>query len=676
MPPGEMLVDSSFRICGYITSQRPTGARDFLQLVDPYLREAVQVVVPGAHPSGNAQSAPSLQDVEDRPVTPTSAGTEMASSLTGKRRMFRAIKPHTPVLIRGSVVARKEPPSKTNSGWQTTVHDPYVGQVKLISHLEIVADWVGVLNEMPKEIVAKADTKFGPEQRHLRFRTDHNLRTTIRKRSKAMAEARKFLSLKGFDEIETPLLFKSTPEGAREFVVPTRKKGFAYALPQSPQQYKQILMASGIPRYFQFARCFRDEDLRADRQPEFTQLDLEMSFASAHTVMMTVERLLLQSIWPSIRIDTPYQERLDKCSPAHVQDLSSKDCTILPRYTYQTAMSQYGSDKPDLRLRSEFFRIEEWVPPNLKGMLTSLEDPIIEMMKINMQGQDASTSGRFIRTFLDAPSSVVYANNPDGMPGIAVYDPMKPLNGLASFGHAGADKVEELVRPQSGDIIVVQSRKNERFSGGSTKLGDMRREIHQSAITQGLKEPPTGNSLLWVHNFPLFTKTEDDAPGQEGSAGICSTHHPFTAPRHSSELPDLLTDPLSVTGDHYDLVINGVEVGGGSRRIHQPRLQEMIFRDVLKMKPERIEDFRHLLNALRDGCPPHAGFALGFDRLMAVLTDSPTVRDVIAFPKYGDGEDRFVGSPSPLTQEQLKTYHLKVSDDVVAQESAKISQNA
>lgn len=377
--------------------------------------------------------------------------------------------------------------------------------------------------------------------------------------------------------------------------------------------------------------------------------------------MHVVEGLVLEGIWPWVRGKPFHTTPRDESNETITKKQS---WNTLPRHKYEYLMSRYGSDKPDLRLQSKIYRVEKILPDNLKKMLTSLEDPIAEIIKVEMNGQDPETSSRFVSSFLDASSSESYRTNPDGMPGVTIFDPRKPLNGLASFEHEAADRVEEMLKPEAGDILIVQTRTNKPLTGGSTSLGNLRKDINQSAIAQGLKPAPSGHSAFWVVDFPLFSPSNDAEPGQQGTAGLCSTHHPFTAPKPGQDLSKLFTEPLSVIGDHYDLVIDGVEVGGGSRRIHSAKLQETIFRDVLQMPPERVEDFRHLLKALDAGCPPHAGFALGFDRLLTLLTDGSSVRDVIAFPKSASGEDKFVGAPSELSPEQLSTYSLKIADDV------------
>jgi len=658
-PPQDLT--HTITVYGYVTSHRPTSKAHFMQLVNPDLAESVQLVISSGDFVDNRENQ---EDKDGR-----------RTSLSKFRDAIGAIRPHTPVAVKGQLLPRKSKPIKGTQVEETfQTLDPYIGNIKLLPHLEIHVHAIEPLNSWPKGLIAENGTQFPPEKRHLSFRTKDDLRDRIRLRSKLHSECTKHLQTEGFQEVETPLLFKSTPEGAREYLVPTRQKGYAYALPQSPQQYKQILMASGVSKYFQFARCFRDEDMRADRQPEFTQLDLEMAFADSHMVMSTIEMLVLDVMWPL----AGRANLLDLQGHTHFNRSLSRSTSQtglkLPVLEYGNAMAKYGSDKPDPRWGAEIRNID-FVPTQSKSMLSSLANPIVEMFRLNMKDSPPSEARGFVSEFMRLPSSAQFSTNPEGMPGIAIFDTSTPLNGLASFGHEAAVRIEELFEPEPGDILVAQTRQRRPFSGGSTTLGQIRQRMHELAVKHGLIDAPKMDSLLWVVDFPLFSPIEEDSPGQGGSAGICSTHHPFTAPKPGQDLWKLISAPLRVIGDHYDLVVNGVEVGGGSRRIHHARMQEVIFRDVLKMQPERLEDFRHLLNALECGCPPHSGFALGFDRLVALLTNTDSVRDVIAFPKYQHGRDPFVGSPSLLSEEQLKLYHLAVLNgtDAVAPAEPKIS---
>ncbi|ETI29010.1 aspartate-tRNA ligase [Cladophialophora carrionii CBS 160.54] len=663
---------------GYVTSVRPVKGFEFIQLVDPRLEVAVQVILPHARKERHFIDDQEAEDGD---------GSRDITNQQGN------IRPHTPVKISGTIARRLVQQRKNKGERQETSNvqgalkhpntvqmlDPYVGPVDLISHVEVRADNLMKLNAFPPGLVATCETVFPPELRHVQFRTDSELRRRIRLRSRLSGKIREHMLNHDFDEIETPILFKSTPEGAREFLVPTRKKGLAYALPQSPQQYKQVLMASGLPRYFQFARCFRDEDLRADRQPEFTQLDLEMAFAGSTDVMKTVEALLLDAVWPNVPGIASLQPPTSTSLSENEETVSDPKRPAFPQLTYDDAMSRYGSDKPDTRLGSKIRRVDSWMPPNAKGMITSLDDPIVEMIKIDMQGTEPAESQKFFQEFLDASAKARYATDEARIPGVAVYDPLKPLHGLATFGHEGAARVEEEFEPEPGDLLIFWSREDKPFAGGSTVLGDLRRDVYQSAISQGLITAPSGFSPLWIIDFPLFSPIEESKPGQDETARVCSTHHPFTAPKHGRDLNHRLfrDEPLSIIGDHYDLVINGVEVGGGSCRIHCPVTQRFIFSEVLGMSGRQIKtDFQHLLDALSAGCPPHAGFALGFDRLMTMLTNSTSVRDVIAFPKTADGEDKFAGSPSRLTPEQLATYHLAIANKASEPLGNKISKKA
>jgi aspartyl-tRNA synthetase len=285
--------------------------------------------------------------------------------------------------------------------------------------------------------------------------------------------------------------------------------------------------------------------------------------------------------------------------------------------------------------------------------------PAVEAFKLRLDVSPSETRA-FIRSFMESPEGASFLKNVDGQPGVFIVDESQPLSGLQPFGFQGAEFVEEMLELQSGDVVLVQARKDEPFSGGSTAIGRLRLALHKAAVSAGLIDAPTSYNFLWITDFPLFSPATDSEPGQGGTAGLSSTHHPFTAPKTSEDVELLATDPASAVADHYDLVLNGVELGGGSRRIHNAHVQEYILRDVLQMKPERVEDFRHLLDALDTGCPPHAGMALGFDRLVAVMLGKDSVRDVIAFPKSGSGEDPLVKSPNAMTEEQLETYHLQM----------------
>ncbi|KAM0320028.1 hypothetical protein ACHAO8_000621 [Botrytis cinerea] len=589
-------------------------------------------------------------------------------------KSFKDIREHSAVSVTGILQSRVKKPDKTaeiapdSPVTEGASDSTPLTRSQLLANFDIHAEDVRAINSFPRDIIVGPAQKFGPDSRHLEVRFEPDLYERLMFRSKLAKLVRKYLYSVSFDEIETPILFKSTPEGAREFLVPTRKPGYAYALPQSPQQYKQILMASGVTKYFQFAKCFRDEDLRADRQPEFTQIDMEMSWADGQYVMQTVEELVKS---------THRQIQSEQLEAVHSLELPKTD---FPRMTYEEAMSKHGSDKPDLRILDLIHRVDSIIPENLKGMMTSIENPIIEACKFRLNGNSRKVQ-QFIRKFMDSADAETFQKNPDGPPGIFVFDPRRPLEGLQAFGFEGAETLKQLYSslPSSshdnndprgpdatstfdeGDLLILQARPEAPHSGGSTTLGKLRLALYKAAISEQLLAPTPGFRYLWVTDFPLFTLNTANPtdPGQGGTSGFSSTHHPFTAPKTADDIELLLTDPLAVTADHYDLVLNGVELGGGSKRIHSAEIQKFIMKSVLKMSDERMSDFNHLFEALRAGCPPHAGFAIGFDRWVAVLTGRESVRDVIFFPKGNKGEDAMVGSPGLITSEQEETYNLK-----------------
>ncbi|PVH88125.1 hypothetical protein DL98DRAFT_509616 [Cadophora sp. DSE1049] len=579
---------------------------------------------------------------------------------------LKSIRLHSPVCVTGTLGLKHA--SKKNKDESRPSPESYFRH-----QVELIPTKIDCLNTIADTHLS-SEHVYPPASRHLQIRFDTGLKRRLKFRSVIAALIRR-KCLPGFQEIETPILFKSTPEGAREFLVPTRRGGYAYALPQSPQQYKQILMASGINRYFQFARCFRDEDLRADRQPEFTQIDMEMAFAGGSNVMYVVERFIKKiyafcADWPSTLLDS--QETVVN-SPLPMEPFL--------QMPYQHAMSKHGSDKPDIRISALISQIGAAVPAQLRGMLTSIPNPVIDAFKLRLNASPKDIQ-RFIRKFMDSPEAEPFRSNPDGAPGICVFDSMQPLEGLQTFGFEGADQLKAIWEDQpkpsyqdettfednkkfeDGDLIIMQARERLPLSGGSTALGRLRLAIYKAAIAEGLIEPDPSHRYLWVVDFPMFTPDNASDPGQGGTAGFSATHHPFTAPKTPMDVDLLLTNPLEAKADHYDLVVNGVELGGGSRRIHNAEMQRFIMMDILKMRPERINDFSHLLKALESGCPPHAGFAIGFDRFIAVLTGCESVRDVIAFPKSSKGEDMMVKSPSKITDVELARYHLAFADDL------------
>ncbi|KAI0169903.1 tRNA synthetases class II-domain-containing protein [Hypoxylon sp. FL1284] len=588
---------------------------------------------------------------------------EEGSAESLAHQSLRSVPAYSPVIVVGTLQESQQRSTSSQSSHAQ-------GSRNWDLHLQSIT----CLNPFPNDIVVSKNQVWPRKSRHMQLRFDVPLRNRLYFRSFLHETLSKLLREDEFTEIETPLLFKSTPEGAREFIVPTRRPGYAYALPQSPQQYKQILMAGGFRRYFQFAKCFRDEDHRADRQPEFTQLDLEMSFATGKDMTSVLYRLVT-SMCEEIRQNFLLQDvdgvrQLAKISRNEKEDVSAADEAAgryvfapIEHMTYEEAMSSYGSDKPDLRIQLPYVSpIRRMGRDDLSSefisTITSLKDPIVDRCNFRL-GVSPKDAAEFLTRFKEAvPASCTAA--------MLIYDSSEPLNGLSTLGQEAAQKLENAPdsawgKYEDGDIIVMQARENEQFYGGSTDLGRLRTEMHEAAAREGLIPKDPTFRFLFVHSFPLFTPDGED-PGQGGLSGFSSTHHPFTAPMSPEDFDLLATDPLRAKADHYDLVLNGVEIGGGSRRIHVAEVQEYIMRDVLQMTDEGVAEFTHLLEALRSGCPPHAGFAFGFDRLLSVLLDVPSVKDVIAFPKSNSGEDLLVGSPAEITTEQLRRYNMVPAD--------------
>lgn len=505
--------------------------------------------------------------------------------------------------------------------------------------IEVVADNMIIHNvcetlpfPLDNERADKVNEDLRLQYRYLDLRRPRNL-NLLRMRHKAAKALREYLDSNGFTEVETPILFKSTPEGAREFLVPSRlNPGQFYALNQSPQQYKQMLMVSGIERYYQMAKCFRDEDLRADRQPEFTQVDIEMSFIDREDMYSLIENML-KKVWKDVLgIDIP---------------------TPFKRMPYSEAMNRYGADKPDTRFEMELTDFTDTFKQSQFKVFSSVANGGGSIKAINAKGLADITQGE-LKNLEDVAKTL-------GAKGLAF---IKAENGawkspiLKFLSEAEQAELKQKLNIEDGDIVFFAACEWER---ACSILGRIRLECAKLLQARGkLSIPADQFNFLWVIEFPLMLFDEEQGR-------YVSAHHPFTSPVEE-DIKYLDSDPLRVRGQHYDIVLNGVELGGGSIRIHQPQVQEKVFRDVLKIPEDIIESrFGYMLKAFKYGAPPHGGIALGFDRLVSILTNRQSIRDIIAFPKTQRGQDLMTQSPCPVTEKQLKDLHIAVVDDTSAQ---------
>jgi len=509
------------------------------------------------------------------------------------------------VRARGTVRLRPEPnPRLATGNVEVELHSLEVLSEAKTPPFPVDAGWRG---EEEKEVSEDLRLKY----RYLDLRR-RKMQENLRLRHRVIKAIWDFLDREGFIQVETPFLTKSTPEGARDFLVPYRQQpGLFYALPQSPQLFKQMLMVAGFDRYFQIARCFRDEDLRADRQPDFTQMDLEMSFVEVEDILELNERLMAHVFREALGVELPLP---------------------FPRLTYQEALERFGSDKPDTRFGLELkevghlFRESEFQVFREAERVKSLAVPkALSRKEISDLEELAKRHGA---------KGLAFARVEEG--GFA--------GGVARFLEPVRQSLLETTKAAPGDTLL--------FVAGPAKVAATALGQVRLKLAELLDLPREGFRFLWVVDFPLLEWDEE-------RQGWTYMHHPFTSP-HPEDLPLLDTDPGKVRALAYDLVLNGTEVGGGSIRIHDPSLQAKMFQVLGIGEEEQKEKFGFFLEALQYGAPPHGGIAWGLDRLLALMTASPSIREVIAFPKNKEGKDPLTGAPSPVSEEQLRELGLMV----------------
>lgn len=489
--------------------------------------------------------------------------------------------------------------------------------------IEIIVDSFEVLNESKTPPFTIEENTDGGDDLRMKYRYLDIRRSVVKEalllRARMAGETRNYLNDQGFIEVETPVLIKSTPEGARDFVVPSRmNEGEFYALPQSPQTFKQLLMVAGLDKYYQIVKCFRDEDLRADRQPEFTQIDCEMSFVEQEDILNTFEGLITHLF----------------------QKVKGLNVSGIPRMTYADAMKYYGNDKPDIRFEMKLTELNSVV----KGKNFKVFDDAETVL-----GICAKACAEYTRKQLDeltdwvkrpqiGATGLIYARvNADGSVKSSV-DKFYSLEDLKQWS--------ELLQAGPGDLILVLAGSDAQ---ARKAMSELRLEMGERL---GLRKKDVFKAL-WVLDFPLLEWNDE-------SKRWHAMHHPFTSPK-PEDLSLLASDPGKVRANAYDMVINGVEVGGGSVRIHNRDLQQQMFETLGFSKEDAQAQFGFLMNAFEYGAPPHGGVAFGFDRLCSLFGGSDSIRDYIAFPKNNAGRDVMINTPSMISDEQLKELNIKVT---------------
>ena len=487
--------------------------------------------------------------------------------------------------------------------------------------IEILVKKLTILNSSATPPFTIEDNTDGGEELRMKYRYLDIRRDPIKKnlilRHQITQQVRKYLSDSSFIEVETPCLIKSTPEGARDFIVPSRiNEGEFYALPQSPQTFKQLLMVAGLDKYFQIVKCFRDEDLRADRQPEFTQIDCEMAFVKQDDILNTFEGLIVDIF----------------------KKVKNIDINKFPKITYDQAMKKYGTDQPDIRFGMEFVELNEVCQHKDFNVFNSAELVV---------GIAVTGGNTFTRKEID--KYIDWVKTPQvGAMGM-VYVRCNDDGGFKSsvdkfYDQTDLKNIAKKTNASKGDLIMILSGDKNTVR---SQLSALRLEVSKNLGLRNSEE----FAPLWVVDFPLLSWDEEEDK-------FHAMHHPFTAPK-PDQIELLKTSPGSVKANAYDLVINGNEIGGGSIRIHDKSIQEQMFNCLGFTKQEAEEQFGFLMNAFQYGAPPHGGIAFGLDRLVAILGGSETIRDFIAFPKNNSGRDVMIDSPSKISKEQLKELKLK-----------------
>ena len=496
--------------------------------------------------------------------------------------------------------------------------------------VEVVADALRILNDCKPLPFSPADSDIANEEVRLKYRyldlRRPEMQYNIQLRHKVSIAIRDHLNSLGFYEIETPFMTRSTPEGARDYLVPSRvHPGEFYALPQSPQIFKQILMISGFDKYFQIVRCFRDEDLRADRQPEFTQIDLEISFARPDTVFAVVEGFLTAA-WKTIdfELQTPF-----------------------PRMSYDDAIRQYGIDKPDMRLPAMTEVHEAFTPEQLATLNIDPELPIVTIVTPKVGELSRKERDDIRLLFGDRKAA-------------KLFEDIKRLE--KSYPETVA-KIRELAKPNDDDLLVIVAgaKRSEDASAAKTRqqaydiygaAGQLRLALGQKYAERHGAFNKRDFRFLWVTDFPMFEWDEEE--GRWNAA-----HHPFTSP-HENDMDKLESDPGAVRALAYDIVLNGTELGSGSIRIHRQDIQSIIFKALGMSKEEQQARFGFFLEALQYGTPPHGGIALGLDRIVMILAGADSLREVIPFPKTAKAIDMMMDAPTPVSDKQLKELSIAV----------------